>query len=232
MSTPHWPKRDRRPRDGHLSPLDGGHDPGRRMCGCPALSVPVGFDDQRPADGHADRRPEPRRARRAAARPRLRRGDGLGPREASESGPSNSKGRRHRALKPPVDRAPSPRFASHAFALENGRLPRKSARRLSGEGCPHSSTRCLSRSTRTPRLRAAAPQSRNATAGRCAEHRRDRLVGERRPAEPQMRAGCARLDGQRGVEEEHALPRPRRQVAASSAAGSRRSLRHLGEDRL
>ena len=41
------------------------------MAGSPALAAPAGFSAERAADGHTDRRAEPGRSGRAAARPRL-----------------------------------------------------------------------------------------------------------------------------------------------------------------
>ena len=61
--------------------------------------------------------------------------------------------------------------------------------------------------------------------------RLDRLVGQRRPAELHVCAGLAGLDGQRGVEQEHALARPARKVAGGRDRGAG-LLRHLGEDHL
>ena len=59
---------------------------------------------------------------------------------------------------------------------------------------------------------------------RAPEHKADRLrklrdggddgVGEALPAEAPVAVGLAGLDGQDGVEQENALPRPRRQTAA------------------
>ena len=48
------------------------------MSSCPALERAGGLQRPRPADGIADRRAEPRRARLPAACPRLRRGDAVG----------------------------------------------------------------------------------------------------------------------------------------------------------
>ena len=48
------------------------------MSSCPALAVPVGFSDARPADGPADRRRRTTASSPACTRPRLRRGHPLG----------------------------------------------------------------------------------------------------------------------------------------------------------
>ena len=53
----HWPAGDRRQEDGHVSPLDGGDDPGHvvRMSGDRRAGR---LRRARPADGDADRRPD------------------------------------------------------------------------------------------------------------------------------------------------------------------------------
>ena len=57
------------------------------FAGLPAISVPVGFDADGPADGHAADRPAARRPRRAAAGARLR-ADGVGPTKSIGAGRS------------------------------------------------------------------------------------------------------------------------------------------------
>ena len=48
------------------------------MSGCPALSVPAGFNERGLADGHPDRRPKSRRDGVHATRARVRSSDQLG----------------------------------------------------------------------------------------------------------------------------------------------------------
>ena len=68
---------DRRQDHGHLSPLDGGDDPGHDGCRSRDRGT-GGLRRQRIADGPADHGAEPRRAGVAAACQRLRRSDAVG----------------------------------------------------------------------------------------------------------------------------------------------------------
>ena len=72
-----WPREIARHQDDDLSRMDEGRAPGHhgRLAGARGAR---GLRRAGPADRHPDRRPEPRRARLPAARPRLRPGDQLG----------------------------------------------------------------------------------------------------------------------------------------------------------